>query len=859
MGRFLRDCKGAVTVFVTLLLIPAILISGTGVDLARVYGARSVLQDANQLGANSVLASYDALLQDLYGLFGVMKDDEDFARMADKYIQDTVLTPDGTTGMGTFQLFYGSDLQPGEVTPAADQHLKNTDVLRRQIEEYAKFRAPVIIIEDVLDNLNTFGKVKADSEVIHDKLDIDDKLEDIDNLYQDIYDCIQEVNRAGDRESDALTSVHSFYDRIRECIDALYRTRQDYTDAMDAGDEEWAGHCEAQYEALLANLHAWVKGGDVGEDWDGEGDRWRRTTRTDGLNKAIGDRARELEDFIHNNTGKKDSLDELVALCRDADKKRAELEKKVNDLKAKLNSGQCSDELAEGLKPVLEKYELILSRNLEVMAQAMYDHDQPQLQAAANALRDSAYGPAGSPGSYSRDFLGDLRANQIPINYILNRRDGYTAGTEDTLDKLHRVTAGQYQLSFDGTFERFESGRFRATKNPEFYQQLQELYQNSGGNKTKKKNILQKLGDTAKEIKNQFTSFLEFDPAGAYKYEPGSDGSGGTATTDFGGSDDWSSDKKVKESAKKALSDNLIDRLSQAATAVGDKVLLLTYDTEMFSCYATPDGDEEGKTAETTMSGIPLGVDVNYYFQSELEYLYNGNLKDARSNLKAVTCMIFLVRFVFDYISSFTVPEVQNIVNAVEAALAEFGPFAIVAGELVRLVLALGESAMDVGRLKNGAKVALIKGEGTWRFSPAGIVDMATSAMGDVSLDALSIPDSSESDDDGGLALSYKDYLRLFLLLVNGDTLAQRTANLIGLNLTNKKENLGDLSNRAAREAAMKEKGMVDLSNAVTGFSLTTRAQLRMLFLSMPFAQRGVDGVVPPGTLALTVTDYRGY
>ena len=51
----------------------------------------------------------------------------------------------------------------------------------------------------------------------------------------------------------------------------------------------------------------------------------------------------------------------------------------------------------------------------------------------------------------------------------------------------------------------------------------------------------------------------------------------------------------------------------------------------------------------------------------------------------------------------------------------------------------------------------------------------------------------------------------------------------------------------------------VKLENAFTGFEVTTTADLRMLFLSMPFAQRGVNGVVPPGTLPISVTDYRGY
>ena len=50
-----------------------------------------------------------------------------------------------------------------------------------------------------------------------------------------------------------------------------------------------------------------------------------------------------------------------------------------------------------------------------------------------------------------------------------------------------------------------------------------------------------------------------------------------------------------------------------------------------------------------------------------------------------------------------------------------------------------------------------------------------------------------------------------------------------------------------------------NMSEAVTGFTLTTTADLRMLFLSMPVAQRGLNGVVPPGTVPLSVTSYRGY
>ena len=53
---------------------------------------------------------------------------------------------------------------------------------------------------------------------------------------------------------------------------------------------------------------------------------------------------------------------------------------------------------------------------------------------------------------------------------------------------------------------------------------------------------------------------------------------------------------------------------------------------------------------------------------------------------------------------------------------------------------------------------------------------------------------------------------------------------------------------------------LFDLRKAVTDFSVTTSVVMKMLFLSSPAAQSGyVNGVVPPGSKELVVTDYRGY
>mgnify|MGYP001667322729 FL=1 len=123
----------------------------------------------------------------------------------------------------------------------------------------------------------------------------------------------------------------------------------------------------------------------------------------------------------------------------------------------------------------------------------------------------------------------------------------------------------------------------------------------------------------------------------------------------------------------------------------------------------------------------------------------------------------------------------------------------------------------------------------------------------------ISDGDFGVKDNDKVGGFTYKDYLRLFLLLKRDNTLAQRTAKLIELNVTNYKEKIGENSDRSARESAMAAAERVDLQKAVTDFSVTTTVDLKMLFLSMPVAQKGVNGVVPPGTKELVVTDYRGY
>ena len=882
LQRWKRDCRGAVTVFVTLMLVPAVLISGTGVDLARLYVARSEIQDANQLAANATLASYDALLQDLYGLFGVMQTDGELAEMMEEYIRLALFGEDwNDRSMGTFSHFYGDASSLAVTAKAADEkNLENTEVLRRQIEEYVKFRAPAIIVNEVLDKLDTFEKIKEDAKVIKAKMDVDDKVDEIEKEYEKLYECIENVNQAKSTEAGAVSSVNSFIDRMRETVFNLFGTREGYSNMTRDENDDGAEDYENKYKGLFDNLHAFVAGGTIktgyilgNEDDNGNYHKgyFTGSYHTDGVEKSIRDKKSELEKFISNSSFSNDSLKELVDLAEKAEKKRKELSDLLDNLENELNAGKCSSELKTGLteqknnngKTYIENYRELLAYDIVPMAQAMQNYDEPQLNRTITMLEnDVGYGNPnlGNEGFFSFTTLGKLNENQDGYEIDLEiqndeRHKNDQSLLDDKLARLNGLAPKKFQVPGDG-FEVFQSSRFSSTHNKEFYEKLQEMFANQ--DKTaKKKSIIKGLEKAAGKIQKQFTGMLEFEPLGAWNYSPGAAANDGD--TGFGSDGDWSGSGSAKSQAKKALNDSFLSQIADAGSRAADKLLLLTYDSEMFSCYATNEGysgDEANEPTEKSMAGIPLGIKVNYFFQSELEYLCNGNPNDARANLKAVTGMIYLVRFVMDYTASFVVPSVNKTVADVEAAVSFLGPGAVAIGELVRLVMALGEGVSDVSRLKDGCTVTVItKTDQNWHFSPEGIFDqIADGVVGEIS-----DGDFGAKDNDKVGGFTYKDYLRLFLLLKSGSTLAQRTAELIELNVTNYKEKIGENSDRSARESAMAAAERVDLRKAITDFSVTTTVDLKMLFLSMPVAQKGVNGVVPPGTKELVVTDYRGY
>ncbi|MCL2078793.1 MAG: DUF5702 domain-containing protein [Oscillospiraceae bacterium] len=861
MKKLIYEVKGAVTVFVTLLLIPAILVSGTAVDLVRLHTAKSIVQDANQLAANSVLSQYNALLQDLYGIYGIAEDDPILAELLDEYISITIFGRDNRdVSLGTLQLFYGSNITQEEFCFTDGKDLSQPDVLRRQIEEYMKYRGPVQIVLELLELLSS-GTFKEDAEVIEDKLKVDETIAEIYELYRNLYDAIVLANGCVTvgKTGNIAGTVGNVSTHLGLILDA-FKTLRDRGEAwQEEEDPEEKEKLASIYNELLVNVKIRTVGGKP-VSFSDDGNRKSSSSTVEGLNKII-------ENSIERAVNFKPNFDKVVEIAREIDLKKEDLRRQVDVLEQRIASGDCNAELKEALtektgeppKSMIERYRDILKWNdIESMAQVFKDGGYHYIDEILIDLLESVMYRNRSNSSAPSLSRAELEKAQSDSRFALS---GNISGS--LVARLAGYTSDNIAYKIPEGFKKFAE----YTGNADFWDELVKMMaqpdlppislyeeqEDAGGGdaEEKQRNII----DDLLNIVNSAYDGLTNNPLGA-KYV-------NIETSESSSNDEIGVAQSVSQANSHPVSSVISSPYSSVKNAA-DYLLLLTYCTSIFSNYTTSRPEITGKSIDDisdvafgkSITGIPISPHVNYFFQSEWEYLYHGD-SDAANNLSAVSKLIYIVRIIFNYITVFSVTEVTSIVNAIRAAFSFCPPLGIVLGELARGVFVMAESAVDLATLRAGYKVPLIKSakNGQWVCSPSGVVNALSNAASGT---------FGNSDEDGK-GITYSNYL-LFFFIAKGlggdavsDELARRTATLIELNVINYKDNI--LCDEEKMTQALSEAGRFKLSDMKTDFYLTTTVDMRMLFLSMLFAQNFSDsrGLGMPSQMPVSVTDYRGY
>ena len=212
-----KRIQGSISIFLVIILVPTMLLSGLLVDLSRFSMAKAMISSAGDLTMNAALADYDAILKEVYGLFAISQDDADLYKNLNEYFK-TTLVSNGVVGekdsknyvdtlLGNLRQYLYVDKNSGEVNMndvsnlfdmqisaeaavkgAEGSTLANPTILKKQIVEYMKYRAPINIGLSFFSSLNSISKSGQQAEVVQSKITAEEKTTDVQSAAKTLYD-----------------------------------------------------------------------------------------------------------------------------------------------------------------------------------------------------------------------------------------------------------------------------------------------------------------------------------------------------------------------------------------------------------------------------------------------------------------------------------------------------------------------------------------------------------------------------------------------------------------------------------------------------------------------------------------------
>lgn len=252
--RILNKCKGAISVFLIIVLVPTITCAGLFVDASRAKSATALVSSAGDLTLNTILSQYDVDLSDFYGLMASAQNTDDILNAAEQYFKECIISADynpsdasryasavsGTVfGDTDINDLLGIKLQDGQKVKAEkvkNGSLTNPALVKTQIVEFMKYRAPINGVVDLLDKFKKSSKdlenSSKNSTIVDEKQDYYEAQGEVAKKAYEIYKQIEEYNKLGVtknfiNETKQLTDTleSKYRDLHKKMVKDLYNTQ----------------------------------------------------------------------------------------------------------------------------------------------------------------------------------------------------------------------------------------------------------------------------------------------------------------------------------------------------------------------------------------------------------------------------------------------------------------------------------------------------------------------------------------------------------------------------------------------------------------------------------------------------------
>ncbi len=250
--KFVEKTKGAISIFLVIILVPMLTVSSLFVDASRVKLSTAVMSSAGDLTMNTALTNYDTVLKDMYGLFATAQDKEDlFAKLEDYY--RTCIVSSGISGtaadsyvselmasLGMVSEGDSSDLLNMQLTDFSTKeipnaNLANATIVKSQIVNFMKYRSPINTGLSFINSLKSFSSLSKETELVEKRKEYYEEQKGVMEDCKKAWEFINEYNKCeiakGDTYLEDFTKkINNEYgvdykDITRKIIKDLYNTQ----------------------------------------------------------------------------------------------------------------------------------------------------------------------------------------------------------------------------------------------------------------------------------------------------------------------------------------------------------------------------------------------------------------------------------------------------------------------------------------------------------------------------------------------------------------------------------------------------------------------------------------------------------
>lgn len=192
MSKFFYKTRGAISVFLVIVLLPVLLFGGMVTDAARIFCSKVVISDAGEMAMNAALAQYNQDLLDEYGLLVMDSDPASYEENIKEFFERS-LSAAGLPDEEEYAHLLDLIAEDVHAYAVVGSEIYRSEVERQQIIEYMKYRAPVCLVDMILEKLDVMKDTQKKVEAVESEMEFAEAMKDCQDAMVEAYNALNDL------------------------------------------------------------------------------------------------------------------------------------------------------------------------------------------------------------------------------------------------------------------------------------------------------------------------------------------------------------------------------------------------------------------------------------------------------------------------------------------------------------------------------------------------------------------------------------------------------------------------------------------------------------------------------------------